>query len=177
MKNELRGRSFLRHFRGFISLPPLLNPVIFLLTPAHKNLPIFLPGKRSAPSPKRSFSPSAVGAGITHYTLQYRPSNGFAIRWLRSAIASNRFRSSGAAGPHAKSCAKGTLSPLDPLPRNRRFLWILPAEGSAAPFGFLCQEGQTPSFGILPQIQNGMSSFRYDSTFHFVFREKGTLRF
>ena len=111
---------------------PLLKPVMFLLVPTRKNLPVFLPCKRSVPATKRSFSPSAVGAGITHYTLQYRPSNGCAVRWLRSAIASNRFRSSGVAGPHAKSCAKGTLSPLDSLPRNRRFLWILPAkEGSA----------------------------------------------
>ena len=85
-------------FTGLISLRPLLKPVMFLLVPTRKNLPVFLPGKRSVPSSKRSFSPSALGAGITHYTLQ------------------------------AKSCAKGTLSPLDSLPRNRRFLWILPAK-------------------------------------------------
>ena len=106
---------------------------MFLLVPSRKNLPVFLPSKRSVPASKRSFSPSTVGAGITHYTLQNRPSNGCAVRWLRSAIASNRFRSSGAAGPHAKSCAKGTLSPLDALPRNRRFLWILPAKGALPP--------------------------------------------
>ena len=41
--------------------------------------------------------------GITHYTLQ------------------------------AKSCAKGTLSPLDSLPRNRWFLWILPAKKGCRP--------------------------------------------
>ena len=82
---------------------PLLKPVMFLLVPTRKNLPVFLPCKRSVPATKRSFSPSAVGAGITHYTLR------------------------------AKSCAKGTLSPLDSLPRNHRFLWILPAKKGCRP--------------------------------------------
>ena len=53
-------------FRSFISLRLLPKPVIFLLAPAHKNLPVFLPSKRSVPASKRSFSPSAVAAGITH---------------------------------------------------------------------------------------------------------------
>ena len=110
---------------------PLLKPVMILFVPTRKNLPVFLPIKRSVPSAKRSFSPSAVGAGITHYTLQYRPSNGFAVRWLRSAIASNRCRSSGVAGPHARSCATkppvsldssgqgGCFPPLETSPKSK----------------------------------------------------------
>ena len=99
---------------------PLLKPVMFLLVPTRKNLPVFLPCKRSVPATKRSFSPSAVGAGITHYTLQYRPSNGCAVRWLRSAIASNRCRSSGVAGPHARSCATKPPVSLDSSGQRRR---------------------------------------------------------
>ena len=155
---------------GLISLRPLLKPVIFLLVPTRKNLPVFLPGKWSVPASKRSFSPSAVGAGITHYTLQYRPSNGCAVRWLRSAIASNRFRSSGAAGPHAKSCAKGTLSPLDPLPRNRRFLWILPAKGALPPLDFPAKGRLLPSFGI--HLKSKTECACQLCTFRFAFAEK-----
>ena len=114
-------------FRGFISLRPLPKPAIFLLVPAHKNLPVFLPSKRSVPATERSFSPSVVGAGITHYTLQYRPSNGCAVRWLRSAIASNRCRSSGVAGPHARSCATKPPVSLDSSGQRRRcLLWNPP---------------------------------------------------
>ena len=108
--------------------------------------------------------------GITHYTLHYRPSNGCAAQWLRSAIAGNRFRSSGAAEPHAKLCAKGTLSPLDPLPRNRRFLWILPAKGSAAPFGFPGQRKAATLLWYPPKKQNRMCLLI--STFRSAFTEK-----
>ena len=113
-------------FTGLISLRPLLKPVMFLLVPTRKNLPVFLPGKRSVPSSKRSFSPSALGAGITHYTLQ------------------------------AKSCAKGTLSPLDSLPRNRRFLWILPAK-----------KGFRPPLESTRKAKTGCA--RFASTFRFCF--------
>lgn len=134
-----------RRTPGFISLLPLLKPAIFLFAHAHKNLPVFMPSKRSVPSSKRSFSPSAVGAGITYYTLQYRPSNGCAVRWLRSAIASNRSRSSGAAGPHAKSCATKPPASLDSS-----------GQGSAAPFGFPCQRKAAALLWNLPKKQNGM---------------------
>ena len=130
----------------FISLLPLLIAAIFLFAPAHKNLPVFLPSKRSVPASKRSFSPSSdVGAGITHYTLQYRPSNGCAVRWLRSAIASNRCRSSGVAGPHTRSCATKPLVSLDSS-----------GQGGAAPFGFSRQRKARPPLETSPKKQNGM---------------------